>query len=66
MRILQEKFSSLSTARLIEWATINGARYLGLDDEKGTLEEGKTPVLNLITGLDGLKITADTKVKRLV
>ena len=66
MRLLQEKFPSLSTARLIEWATINGARYLGIADEKGTIEEGKTPGLNLITGLDGLKITPDTKVKRLV
>lgn len=65
MRILQEKFPSLSTATLIEWATVNGAKYLGIDDEKGTLEAGKTPGLNLITGLDGLKITPDTKVKRL-
>jgi cytosine/adenosine deaminase-related metal-dependent hydrolase len=66
MRLLQEKFPSLSTTRLIEWATINGAKYLGIDEEKGTIEEGKTPGLNLITGLDGLKITPDTKVKRLV
>ncbi|MDB5025312.1 MAG: amidohydrolase family protein [Mucilaginibacter sp.] len=66
MRLLQEKFPSLSTTRLIEWATINGARYLGIDDEKGTIEDGKTPGLNLITGLDGLRITPDTKVKRLV
>ncbi|MGZ3926664.1 MAG: amidohydrolase family protein [Mucilaginibacter sp.] len=65
MHLLQEKFPSLSTARLISWATINGAKYLGIDDDKGTLEPGKTPGLNLITGLDGLKITADTKVKRL-
>jgi cytosine/adenosine deaminase-related metal-dependent hydrolase len=65
MRILQEKFPSLSTATLIEWATVNGAKYLGIDDEKGTLEAGKSPGLNLITGLDGLKITPDTKVKRL-
>ena len=66
MRILQEKFPSLSTVRLMQWATINGARYLGIDDEKGTLEEGKTPGLNLLTDLDGLKITANTKVRRLV
>ena len=66
MRILQEKFPAISTAKLIEWGTINGAKYLGIDDEKGTLEEGKTPGLNLITGLDGFKITPDTKVTRLV
>ena len=66
MRVLQQKNPSLSTDKLVEWGTINGAKYLGIDDEKGTLEAGKTPGLNLITGLDGLKITPDTKVKRLI
>jgi len=66
MRILQEKFPSLTTERLMQWATINGARYLGIAEEKGTIEPGKTPGLNLLTGLDGLKITSATKVKRLV
>ena len=66
MRTLQKNFPSLSTAQLVEWGTINGAKYLGIDDEKGTLEAGKTPGLNLITGLDGLKITPDTAVKRLI
>ena len=66
MRTLQQKFPSLTTAKLIEWGTINGAKFLGIDDEKGTLEVGKTPGLNLITGLDGLKITEETKVKRLI
>jgi len=66
MRILQEKFPSLSTERLIQWATINGAKFLGIDDDKGTIEPGKTPGLNLITGLDGLNFTPDTKVRRLI
>jgi len=66
MRILQEKFPSLSTERLIQWATINGAKFLGIDDDKGTIEPGKTPGLNLITGLDGLNFTSDTKVRRLI
>jgi aminodeoxyfutalosine deaminase len=66
MRTIQEKFPSLSTAQLIEWGTINGARFLGIDDGKGTLEAGKTPGLNLISGLDGLKITPETKVKKLI
>ncbi len=66
MRTLQQNFPVLSTALLIEWGTINGARFLGIDDEKGTLEAGKTPGLNLITGLDGLKITPESKVRRLL
>lgn len=66
MRTLQQKYPSITTATLMEWGTINGAKYLGIDDEKGTIEAGKTPGLNLITNLDGLKITPETKVKRLV
>jgi len=66
MQLIQEKFPAIGLAKLIEWGTINGARYLGIDDDKGTLEKGKTPGLNLITELDGLKITTDSKVKRLV
>ncbi|HZX57297.1 MAG TPA: amidohydrolase family protein, partial [Mucilaginibacter sp.] len=58
MHILQEKFPSLTTERLMQWATINGARYLGIAEEKGTIEPGQTPGLNLLTGLDGLKITS--------
>lgn len=66
MHLIQEKFPEISLQKLIEWGTINGAHYLGIADEKGSLEAGKTPGLNLITGLDGLKITAESKVKRLV
>jgi aminodeoxyfutalosine deaminase len=66
MRLIQQKSPSLSIEKLMEWGTINGAKYLGISDEKGTIEEGKTPGLNLITGLDNFKITSDTKVRRLV
>jgi cytosine/adenosine deaminase-related metal-dependent hydrolase len=66
MRTLQQKFPSLSTEMLLQWATINGATYLGIDKEKGTIERGKTPGLNLISGLDNMMITTDTKVKRLI
>jgi len=66
MATLQKHFPSLSFAGLLQWGTINGATFLGIDQEKGTLEPGKTPGLNLITGLDNLKITEETKVRRLV
>ena len=66
MRLIQQKSPSLSIEKLVEWGTVNGAKYLGISDEKGTIEEGKTPGLNLITGLDNFKITSDTKVRRLV
>jgi len=66
MRVLQKHYPSLSTEKLLEWGTLNGAKFLGIDADKGSLEPGKTPGLNLITGLDGLKITEETKVRRLI
>lgn len=65
MRVLLENFPAIGFERMLKWATINGAAFLGIDDKKGSLDAGKTPGLNLITGLDDLKITAETKVKRL-
>jgi len=66
MATIQKHFPSLQLTRLLQWATINGAKFLGIDHEKGSLEPGKTPGLNLITGLNDLKITDQTKVRRLI
>lgn len=67
MSTLQGKFPSLSTEKLLTWATINGAKFLGIDKQKGSLDKGKRPGLNLISGLDDdLKITANTKVRPLI
>lgn len=66
MQTLQKNFPNLDTGQLLKWATINGAKFLGIDKEKGSLEVGKTPGLNLISGMDGLKLTGDSKVMRLV
>ncbi|TSD63788.1 amidohydrolase family protein [Inquilinus sp. KBS0705] len=66
MRTLQQHFASLSLDTLLQWGTQNGAEFFGIDDTKGTIEVGKTPGLNLITGLDGQRITPETKVKKLI
>lgn len=66
MRVLQQHFPELELKELVEWATINGAKFLGIEDGKGTIEAGKSPGLNLISGLDKLKITPETKVRKLI
>ena len=66
MQVLQQHFPDISLECLVEWATLNGARFLGIDDEKGSIEVGKTPGLNLLTGLNRLKITPETKVRKLI
>jgi len=66
MRTIQAKFPAISTQQLITWGTLNGAKFLGIDEDKGSIEVGKTPGLNLITGLSGMNFTPDTKVQRLI
>jgi len=66
MRVLQQHFPELELKELVEWATINGAKFLGIEDGKGTIEAGKSPGLNLISGLDKFKITPETKVRKLI
>jgi cytosine/adenosine deaminase-related metal-dependent hydrolase len=37
---------------MLRWATLNGAEALGMEAQLGSIEVGKQPGLNLITGLD--------------
>ncbi|MCW3085298.1 MAG: hypothetical protein JWP12_2664 [Bacteroidetes bacterium] len=55
----------ISSETLLTWATKNGADFLGLD-HLGTIEKGKKPGLNLLKNMDGLKITGETTVTKLV
>lgn len=45
--------TTISTEGLLQAATYNGARFLGLENELGLLEKNKKPGLNLIEGSAG-------------
>ncbi len=68
MKLIQEHFPEVSLRQLIEWATYNGAKALGMEQETGSMEPGKYPGLNLITGVDyhRMKLTPQSEVQRLV
>lgn len=68
MMILLETFPTLSFNDVLKWATLSGAKALGLESQIGTFEIGKKPGLNLITNFDFtlMKPTLKSKVKRLV
>jgi cytosine/adenosine deaminase-related metal-dependent hydrolase len=66
LRTIKEHFPSLSFTEILRWATINGARFLGIDHKYGSIEQGKTPGLNLITNTEGLELTADSEVQKIV
>lgn len=60
--------ANIPLQKLLEWATINGAQFLGFDNELGSIEVGKTPGLNLISGLneDKFELTSETVVEKLI
>jgi cytosine/adenosine deaminase-related metal-dependent hydrolase len=56
-------------AESLRWATINGARALGLEREIGSVERGKRPGIVLIEGIetsDGLRLTPAATSRRLI
>lgn len=65
MSILQDH-KGLSFDELLLWATLNGAGFLGVDPQFGSFDSGKKPGINLIEDLDNGRITAQTRIRRLV
>jgi cytosine/adenosine deaminase-related metal-dependent hydrolase len=62
-------FEGVPLAELVKWATINGARALGVEKEIGSVEIGKRPGLVLIEGVeyaDGLRLTPHSTSRRII
>ena len=62
-------FEGVPLAEVVKWATINGARALGLEKEIGSVEVGKRPGLVLIEGVeyaDGLRLTPRSTSRRII
>ncbi|WP_316802103.1 amidohydrolase family protein [Pedobacter nototheniae] len=64
MRTLQIR-KHIGFENLLRWATINGAEFLELDKQLGTLEPGKKPGLNLIKLSNEFIIESD-QVERII
>jgi cytosine/adenosine deaminase-related metal-dependent hydrolase len=53
---------------ILRWATLNGAKALGMDHELGTLEPGKRPGLVSVTPFDyrSAKLKPESRARRLI
>ncbi|MGD1846411.1 MAG: amidohydrolase family protein [Salibacteraceae bacterium] len=65
MLTLQTHYPQLPLEEMLHWGCGNGALFLVLADQLGTLEKGKTPGINLITGVDlaTMRLTEASKIK---
>lgn len=50
LQVVASHFPEIEFDQLIQWATLNGAKALGMDNEIGSFETGKMPGVNLIEG----------------
>lgn len=64
MQILQDE-KHISFSESIKWATLNGAEFLGIANQFGSLAVGKKPGIVLIALNEDLQIKKETKIKRL-
>ena len=68
IKTIQANFPSIPLEEIVTWATRNGAEALEMSNWSGTIEPGKKPGINLITGMDlqHLQLLPQSKVKRLI
>ncbi|WP_207421967.1 amidohydrolase family protein [Desertivirga brevis] len=66
LKTIHQHFPNLNFTDTIAWATLNGAKFLGIDNRFGSIEKGKRPGLNLITNVEDLRLTRDSEVKKLI
>jgi cytosine/adenosine deaminase-related metal-dependent hydrolase len=52
LKMLQQHFPLLSLHEILSWATLNGAKALGVDARFGSFEVGKQPGVVLLEKLD--------------
>jgi cytosine/adenosine deaminase-related metal-dependent hydrolase len=66
MKTLHAHFPDLDLLKTIKWATLNGAKALGVDDQLGSLEVGKAPGLILLKNMKNFRLHDDVRVQRIV
>jgi cytosine/adenosine deaminase-related metal-dependent hydrolase len=52
LKQIHDKFPSVPLVELLSWATINGARALGMEAALGSFDKGKRPGVVLLEGVD--------------
>lgn len=66
MKTLQKHFPFLETERMLQWATLNGATALEMDNIAGSFEKGKQPGIVLINHLQDKNLTAASAARRIL
>ena len=66
IKTIVKRFPQIKTETLLQWATINGAKALQMDEQLGSFEKGKTPGILLIKNSEGGKINNASEIETLI
>ena len=68
MKTIQQHFPEIPLPELLNWATNNGAAFLGMDSALGSFEKGKKPGIVLIENTDSqtLKLNPDSTSRLII
>ena len=68
LKTIEQHYPDIEVFELLKWATLNGAKALGFDENLGSLEVGKSPGIVLLEdSIEGAHvILKNSKVKRLL
>ncbi len=67
LMVIQNRFSGISLNELLTMATLNGAKFLRVDETLGSFEKGKNPGINWIGNLNlfNLSFTEKSRLSRI-
>jgi len=68
LKTIQHHFQSVTLEEMIRWATLNGARALGMDNIFGSIKPGKKPGLVLLENVDlqNIKLLTESRASLLI
>lgn len=67
LKTISQATTCISLEKMLRWATYNGAKFLNIENQFGSFEEGKKPGVNLIKEVDlqQLRLTLSSSVEKL-
>ena len=66
IKTLQKNFAQLQLETILQWATINGARALQMDNTLGSFEKGKCPGVVLIENVNDCRLIENSSSRRIL
>jgi cytosine/adenosine deaminase-related metal-dependent hydrolase len=66
LKTIGKNFTHIKTETLLQWATINGAKALQMDDTLGSFKKGKKPGVVLITNVTNKKFNQSSKARKIL